>query len=68
MDKKLLTDLVVADMNIKSISKIRKISFNDEVRKVFKEYQINSYFDLIRFDADKAIELRKLAVNEQLLS
>lgn len=67
MDKTLLTELVVADMNIKSISKIRRISFNDEVRKAFKQYQINSYFDLIRFDMDKAKELRNLAVNEQLL-
>ncbi len=67
MDKKLLTDLVIADMNIKSRSKVSKISFNDEVRKVFKFYQINSYFDLILFDTDKAMELRNLAVNEQLL-
>ena len=67
VDRQLLTDLVSAEMNIRNVIKMYPISFNDEVRKTFMEYQVESYFDLIKSDTRKAIELRRLAVKEHLL-
>lgn len=67
MDQNLLTDLVIAEMNIRNRIKLNKISYNDEVRKAFKDNEVTSFFDLIVYDMGKAKELRKLAKREHLL-
>jgi hypothetical protein len=65
--KQLLGDLAVAERNIKDRIKYFRISFDEEVRKAFIENKVESYFDLIRADYGKAIELRELAVREKLI-
>jgi hypothetical protein len=67
VDQQLLTDLVLAEMNIRKMIKISKISFNDVVRKTFMEYEVNSFYDLIKFDELKALELREIAKKERLI-
>ncbi len=67
VDQKLLTDLVSAEMNIRKMIKINRISFNDVVRKTFMEYEVNSFYDLIKYDEVKALELREIAKKEHLI-
>ncbi len=67
VDQKLLTDLVSAEMNIRKMIKINRISFNDVVRKTFMEYEVNSFYDLIQYDEVKALELREIAKKEHLI-
>ncbi len=67
VDQQLLTDLVLAEMNIRKMLKISKISFNDVVRKTFMEYEVNSFYDLIKYDELKALELREIAKKERLI-
>jgi hypothetical protein len=67
VDQQLLTDLVLAEMNIRKMIKINKISFNDIVRKTFMDYEVNSFYDLIKFDELKALELREIAKKEHLI-
>ncbi len=66
-EQQLLTDLAIAERNTKSKLKYYQLRFADEIREAFAANNVNSYFDLVRKDLGRALELRDLAVRENLL-
>jgi len=66
-EQQLLTDLAIAEKNMRSKLKFGRPEFADELTDAFREYHVESFLDLVRADMHKAIELRQLAVKEELL-
>ncbi len=66
-EQQLLTDLAVAERNMKRKSSIYSIDFFKNVTDAFKMTRTNSFADLIKTDPQKALALRDLAVKEKLL-
>lgn len=66
-EQQLLTDLAIAERNTKNKLKYYQLRFADEIRDAFLTNNVNTYFDLVRKDLDRALELRDLALRENLL-
>jgi len=66
-EQQLLTDLAVAERNTKGKLKYYQLRFAEEIRDAFTKNNVNTYFDLVRKDLKKALELRELALKENLL-
>ena len=65
--QQLLSDLAVAERNTKHILKYHEISFAEEIRDAFEKYRISTYLDLVEKYPQRSLELRALAIKENLL-
>jgi hypothetical protein len=65
--QQLLTDLAVAERNTKHMLKYHEIKFADEIRDVFDRYKVSTYLDLVEKFPQRSLELRALAIKENLL-
>jgi len=67
-EQQLLTDLALAERNMKRKSKVYSVEFFKGVTKAFTSTKSTSFADLVRSDIELALTLRDLAVKENLLS
>ena len=67
LEQQLLTELAVAERNTSYELRYNRLRFTNEVMKVFSLEKVSSYFDLIRTDVKKALELRDIAKKEKLI-
>ena len=65
--QQLLTDLAVAERNTKHMLKYQEISFAEEIRDAFERYRLSTYLDLVEKYPKRSLELRALAIKENLL-
>lgn len=65
--QQLLTDLAVAERNMKLRSRNYSILFFNKVSDAFRQTHATSYFDLVEKDVSLALELHAVAENENLL-
>ena len=67
LEKQLLTELALAERNSTHELRYNRLRYANEVSNVFTMINVTTYFDLIRTDAKRALELRKLAKRENLI-
>ena len=65
--QKLLTDLAIAERNTKHMLKYHDLNFAEEIREVFDKYKVSTYLDLVEKYPQRSLELRALAIKENLL-
>ncbi|HOO70983.1 MAG TPA: hypothetical protein PK926_04410 [Spirochaetota bacterium] len=65
--QKLLTDLAIAERNTKHMLKYHDLNFAEEIRDVFDKYKVSTYLDLVEKYPQRSLELRALAIKENLL-
>ncbi len=66
-EQQLLTDLAIAEKNLRGRMKINRPVYADRLMDAFREYSVHSFMDLVEADINKAVELRDLARVENLL-
>ena len=66
-EQELLTDLAIAERNMKRKSSIYSVTFFKSVTDAFRTTRTNSFADLVEKDTRCALALRDLAVRENLL-
>jgi len=67
LEQQLLMELAVAERNTSYELRYNRLRFTNEVMRVFTTKKVSTYFDLIKADARKALELRDLAIKESLI-
>lgn len=67
-EQQLLTDLAVAERNMKQKSIVHSVDFFNRVSDAFRLTKANSFAELIQTDLRLALELRELAIKEKLIS
>ena len=67
-EQELLTDLAVAERNMKQKSIVYSVNFFNRISDAFKITNASSFADLVNSDLMLALELRDLAVKENLIS
>jgi hypothetical protein len=65
--QKLLTDLAIAERNTKHMLKYHELTFAEEIRDVFEKYKVSTYMDLVEKFPQRSLELRALAIKENLI-
>ena len=65
--QQLLTDLAIAERNTKHMLKYHEIKFAEEIRDAFDRYKISTYLDLVEKYPQRSLELRALAIKENLI-
>ncbi len=66
-EQQLLTDLAVAERNMKRKSSVYSVTFFKSVTDAFKSTATHSFADLVQKDISMALQLRDIAVQEKLL-
>lgn len=66
-EQQLLTDLAIAERNMKHKSKRYNLLFFNQTSEAFRKTKTRTYFDLVRADVNLAVHLRELAIREKLI-
>ena len=66
-EQELLTDLAVAERNMKQKSIVYSVDFFNQVADAFRMTKANSFAELINLNLRLALELRELAIKERLI-
>ena len=66
-EQELLTNLAVAERNMKQKSIVYSVDFFNKVADAFRLTKANSFAELINIDLRLALELRELAIRERLI-
>jgi hypothetical protein len=66
-EQQLLTDLAVAERNMKHKSRRYSLNFFNKASEAFKLTRTRTYFDLVRSDVNLAVQLREIAIREKLI-
>ena len=66
-EQELLTDLAVAERNMKQKSIVYSVDFFNKVADAFRLTRANSFAELINVDLRLALELLDLAIKERLI-
>lgn len=66
-EQQLLTDLAVAERNMKRKSSVYSVTFFKSVTDAFKVTATHSFADLVQKDVQVALQLRDIAIEEKLL-
>jgi hypothetical protein len=66
-EQQLLTELAIAERNMKRKSAIYSVAFFKSVTEAFRSTRTHTFADLVRKDLRQAVALRELAIKEKLL-
>jgi hypothetical protein len=66
-EQQLLSELAIAERNMKKKSSIYSVTFFKSVTDAFRRTDTHSFADLVRKDVKGALALRELALKEKLL-
>ena len=67
LEQQLLTELAVAERNTTHNLRFNRLRYAKEVTDAFTTKNVSSYYDLVRRDAKIALQLRELAIRENLI-
>ncbi len=65
--QKLVSDLAIAERNTKHMLKYHELNFAEEIREIFEKYKVSTYLDLVEKYPQRCLELRALAIKENLI-